>query len=95
MSTGRQRRPGLKFPGLAAEQDQVEQLVVADLQGAGDRTQLIGGLGDVSVLQGCPFRDLHTGQAGGLLDGQTDSLRAVLMPRPKKLPQTWRRSSGT
>jgi hypothetical protein len=74
MSTGRQRRPGLKFPGLAAEQDQLQQAVIADLQGAGDRTQLSRGLGNISILDGGPFRYLHTGQVGGLLDRQTGVL---------------------
>ena len=93
MSTGRQRRPS-QFPGLAAEQDQVEQAVIVDLQGAGDRTQLGSGLGDMSILDGGPFGDLHSGQAGGLLDGQSGVLAVGADAAPNMRPQIWRRSSG-
>jgi hypothetical protein len=78
MSTGRQRRPGLKLPGLAAEQDQIEQAVIADFQGAGDRTQLIRGLGDRAGLDRRPFGNFHPGQLSRLFDGKPAGLAIML-----------------
>src|SRR3974377_1946327 len=63
--------PVSQFPSFAAEQDHVEHLLEADLEGRGHGTQAVDLLWNVSILDGHPFRDLHAGQAGRFLNGQT------------------------
>src|SRR3974390_728421 len=78
MSTARYGRARLEFPSLAAEKGHVEEFVVADLYGGGHGTEAIDLLRDVPILDGHPFRDLHTGQTGGRLDGHTGRIAGSL-----------------
>jgi hypothetical protein len=78
MSTVRQRAPRLQLPRIPAEQDQIGDPVEADLHGTGHGTQPVDILRNEAVFDGSPFRDLHTGQARGILDGQAGVLAGFL-----------------
>lgn len=77
MSTGRQRRPSQR-PCLLAQGQHIDHAVPVQLEGRRDGPQTVQFLRNMSVLDGHPLRDLHPGQAGGLLDRYTEFIAAAL-----------------
>ena len=72
MSTARQGgAPRLQLPGRPAEQNQVADLIEADLHRVGHGPQPACVLGHGTLLDGRPLRSSHAGQASGFLEGQT------------------------
>src|ERR1022692_2372243 len=78
-------RMWLGRPGIPAELDHGRQLHVAELEGAGHRTQLHHSFWNTTCLESCPYRRLQAGQNGYLLD-RIAPLLASLPDKQAKYP---------
>ncbi len=71
----------------------VGDFVETDLYRVDHGRQLVDVLRNLALLDSRPFGDLHTGPAGGLLDGEAGALRASRIPKANSRPMFWRRTS--
>ena len=75
----------LLLPGILAEHGHRGYLVVTALKGAGHRTELCRLRRNITGLDGCPLRCLHSGQVSCLLDGTASGFTGFLDATAEKL----------